>query len=229
VWWAGAKAFQLYIGQRLSLLQAPGGQVLRIAHPPTLPLQAVLKQLEAAAQTQAMNLQRSKLQVLLHAGLCPGLTQEASQPSALLDSLTLQRDSHHSPPGFSPLSASIHTGLLDVLQSWSQSLQARLHNVQPLWAAATAASALQPAHIKALCVVEPGYVSLVANGCAEHPQGLWQSLPCADQPAALQSIQAWRLQYRFNAQEAMAIAFEEAGGTQALPGLAFWKGHWQLL
>jgi hypothetical protein len=244
VWSVGAKRIEVYLAVGLALLKAPSKPLISLSHAPTLPLQAVLAQLQLLALGQGISLRNRAMSVCLSARYAPGCALPehifskkgvatetdqrrfvSSQLNIPSDNLRIKLDA--SSPNFA---AAITQGHIKTLDDWALGSGARLQVVQPLWSAITQAQRAKPDPVKALVLIEPdgmalfGQPSVNTLANAEH---IFEKSAHADAERALAQIKQWQDKFQIAQQGLATFYFRETAAFRSEPGISQWLGHWE--
>jgi hypothetical protein len=244
VWSVGAKKIEVYLATGLALFKEPSSPLISLSHAPTLPLQAVLGQLQALALGQGISLRNRAINVCLSARYAPGcalpphvngnkgVTTEAEQHrfvSATLNipsnNLRIQIDVNSS-----SFAAAITQGHMKALEDWALSNGARLQGVQPLWSVVTQAHRAQSGSIKAVVLIEPDGMSLLAqpdsNASANAGQ-FFERAANADTGGVQLQINRWQDKFQLMPRKMLTLSFRETETFRSEPGVSQWPGHWE--
>jgi hypothetical protein len=236
VWWAGTKTIEVYLGQRISMMQTTDGKLVKVTRPAALPLQIALEKLSEQAKLQGLSLSACFIKVLFDANLCKGIAHSTSSTKQNLRFDSAERadatgsiaDSSiikHDVGGM--FTATLNTGLLKVIHDWAVQHRSSLHSVQPLWAYASHAQIAQSERVKAIMVAEPGCLTYFAPPSSRLPQGLWRSQAITDSMHTNTLMQNWLIEHALHASEVEVLVFEDSGGRTKMDGLTRWNGHWR--
>jgi hypothetical protein len=244
VWSVGAKKIEVYLAAGLALFKEPSRPLISLSHAPTLPMQAVLAQLQALALEQGISLRNRAINVCLSARYAPGCAlplqvngnkgapTEAEQHrfvSATLNipsnNLRVQIDVNSS-----NFAAAITHGQMKALEDWTLSNGARLQGVQPLWSVVTQAHRAQPASVKAVVLIEPDGMSLLAqlgSNASANLGKIFERAANADTGGVQLQINRWQDKFQLMPQEMLTLSFRETEAFRSEPGVSQWPGHWE--
>lgn len=252
MWSAGAKKIEVYLAAGLALLKEPSKPLISFPHAPTLPLQAVLAQLQAQALAQGISLRNRAIHVCLSARNAPGcalpeyvkvkngaageadqlyfVSKQLNIPSS---NLRIQMDADSS-----DFAAAITLGHMKALDDWALGCGARLQAVRPLWSLATQARRAQPISVKALVLIEPGGMVLLAqpSNANHRPPGdatparagqVFEMAANGDAAHKQAQIIQWQSKFQLASHEMVVLSFREKATFRSEPGVSHWSGHWE--
>jgi hypothetical protein len=245
VWSVGAKNIEVYLAVGLALLKAPGKPLVSLSHAPTVPLQAVFAQVQALALEQGISLRNRATNVCLSARYAPGcvlpphvngnkgVVTEAEQHRFVSAKLNIPSNNLRIQMNTDSLRfvAAITQGHMKALEDWALSNGARLQGVQPLWSVVTQAHRAQPASVKAVVLIEPDGVSLLAQPSSDpsiHAGQIFEMSTSADVGGRQLQVKQWQEKLQMAQQETAIFCFRESAAFRSEPGLNHWLGHWEL-
>jgi hypothetical protein len=242
VWSVGAKKIEVYLAAGLALFKEPSSPLISLSHAPTLPMQAVLAQLQALALEQGISLRNRAINVCLSARYAPGCAlptkigsnQDATGQAGLFVSTQLNIPSNNlriqTDANSSNFAAAITQGHMKALEDWASSSSARLQALQPLWSVVTQAHRTKAGSIKAVVLIEPDGMSLLAqpgsNASANSGQ-IFERAANADTGGVQLQINRWQDKFQLMPQEMLTLSFRETETFRSEPGVSQWPGHWE--
>lgn len=244
MWSVGAKAIQMYLSTGLVLLQEPGRALLSMKHAPTLPLHAVLNQLQALVQTHGIALKGRSLQIDLSARYALGCTlpsnftesrskadgqlqdHVSAQLNIPVSNLVIQADARQQ--GFvAAMTRGHHKALMD----WTHSHGARIDHLRPLWSSVTQARRAQLPSICGVVLLEPDSCTVLASKLMSKSDKMpirhFGTQTSIDASRLEDQLKVWLSGLQITSQDLVICRFCESAAHQSEPGIASWRGHWE--
>lgn len=241
MWSVWSETAELYLGPTVAMLRLPGKDTVVVEHMESLPVDQLLGGVSRQVAKQGIvDANRARrLRIVLSGALCPALTFVApKQVTRWTERMEIARATAAMAMGTTPdqvvcemdtarpgLASAITIHTMSTLQDWTARHSFKVTSIQPLWAIASQSRTASQAAVKALMVVDPDAITVVAD------DGVGK-LVASTQPgqvsASDEQAHTRRLLVGLGLRESdlLKLAFGPAARTVMRCGPASWPNSW---
>lgn len=243
MWSVWSDPVDLYLGQRVAMLQAGRRPAVIVEHPNALPVGSLLAELSSAmAQIKPpIKLARNRLRIVLGGALCPAigfaapptvtrwdeLRSIATATAAMNMGVGAEQTNCDIDVARQGVAGAVPSALVQELGHWAAQHRCSVASVQPLWALASQSRAARAPSVQGVLVEDPDSLTLLMD---DYGGGLVVStFVGTGAPGAAQTqARRWLVNQGLEANALLKLCFGTQSNAAMLHGPHAWANHWYL-